>query len=210
MFARVLAWAKDRGRILKNPLEKPGRVYDGSRAEIIWTDEDERAFLAHCSEQLGLAFMLAIWTGQRMGDLLRLQWTAYDGENIRMRQSKTGARVKIPVAAALRDTLDRAPRRNMTILTNRSGEKWTEHGFRSSWRKAAIRAGVDGPGPGDLRGTAVVRLAQANCTAPEIGSITGHTNAEINEILDKHYLAKDPRIAKNAITKLESRTPVPK
>ena len=36
-----------------------------------------------------LPFMLAIWTAQRQGDLLRLTWTAYDGKWIRLRQSKT-------------------------------------------------------------------------------------------------------------------------
>jgi hypothetical protein len=33
--------------------------------------------------------MLAIWTGQRQGDLLRLPWPACDGSHIRLQQSKT-------------------------------------------------------------------------------------------------------------------------
>jgi hypothetical protein len=43
--------------------------------------------------------MLALWTGQRQGDLLRLPWSGYDGSVIRLKQGKTGARVTVPVGA---------------------------------------------------------------------------------------------------------------
>jgi hypothetical protein len=36
-----------------------------------------------------MAFLTAIWTGQRQGDVLALTWTAYDGSGLRLRQSKT-------------------------------------------------------------------------------------------------------------------------
>lgn len=47
---------------------------------------------AVASEELKLALVLALWTGQRQGDLLRLPWSLYDGTHIRLRQSKTGRR----------------------------------------------------------------------------------------------------------------------
>ena len=48
---------------------------------------------------------LALWTGQRQGDLLRLPWSAYDGITVRLRQSKTGRRVAIRVGEPLRVAL---------------------------------------------------------------------------------------------------------
>jgi hypothetical protein len=57
---------------------------------------------------LHLPLLLALWTGQRQGDLLRLSWSAYDGTHIRLRQSKTGARVALPVGAPLKAALDAA------------------------------------------------------------------------------------------------------
>ena len=45
--------------------------------------------------------VMAVWTGQRQGDLLALTWTAYDGSSIRLRQSKRGRYVVIPVKAPL-------------------------------------------------------------------------------------------------------------
>jgi hypothetical protein len=70
-----------------------------------------------------LPFLLAIWTGQRQGDLLRLPWSGYDGSRIRLKQSKTGARVTPPVGAPLKVALDEAAKRKKStvILTNSSG-----------------------------------------------------------------------------------------
>jgi len=60
-----------------------------------------------------LPFLLAIWTAQRQGDLLRLPWTAYDGKRIRLKQSKTGVRVAIPVGAPLKRAPDAAKGRRI-------------------------------------------------------------------------------------------------
>jgi hypothetical protein len=72
VLARVLSWAKDRGKITVNPCERGGRVYHGTRVDFVWSVEDEAAFLEHAPAQLHLPLLLALWTGQRQGDLLRL------------------------------------------------------------------------------------------------------------------------------------------
>jgi hypothetical protein len=68
-LARVLSWALDRREIAVNPCERGGRLYHGTRADKVWTLEQESAFLAVASEPLCRAYVLAIWTGQRQGDL---------------------------------------------------------------------------------------------------------------------------------------------
>ena len=100
---------------------------------------------------------MALWTGQRQGDLLRLPWSAYDGRTIRLKQSKTGARVTIPVGAPLKAALDAAERRSPIILLTIDGKPWTEDGFRSSFAKARIKAQIRDVTFNDLRGTAVTR-----------------------------------------------------
>ena len=117
--------------------------------------------MAKAPEHLRLAFMLALWTGQRQGDLLRLPWSAYDGTTIRLKQGKTGARVTIPVGAPLKAMLDATKKRAVTILATENNTAWTSSGFRASWRTACKRAGVSGVTFHDLRGTAVTRLALA-------------------------------------------------
>jgi hypothetical protein len=73
-IARVLSVAKDRGKIAVNVCERGGRPYDSDRSEIIWTAEDNKQFCAAASDELQAALLLALWTGQRQGDLLRLTW----------------------------------------------------------------------------------------------------------------------------------------
>jgi integrase len=135
VLARVLSWSLDRGLVLANPCTRGGRLYRGSRRENVWTPADEAAFFERAPARLHLALMLALWTGQRQGDLLRLPWSAYDGKHIRLRQSKTGARVVIPVGAPLKAVLDAAPKVSPIILTNRSGKPWRSESFRWIWNR---------------------------------------------------------------------------
>jgi len=206
VLALILAWALNRGLVVANPCEKGGRLYRGSRRESIWSTADEAAFLELAPAHLHLALLLALWTGQRQGDLLRLPWSAYDGKHIRLRQSKTGARVVIPVGAPLKAALDAAPRRSPIMLTNSDGKPWTSDGFRASWRKACAAAGVVGVTFHDLRGTAVTRLAVAGATEAEIATFTGHSLQGVRAILDTHYLARDPALGESAVRKLERGT----
>jgi integrase len=83
---------------------------------------------------------------------------------------------------------------------------WTSGGFGSSWGKACRKAGIVGVTFNDLRGTAVTRLALAECTEAEIATLTGHALRDVRSILDAHYLHRDPTLAENAIRKLEKRT----
>lgn len=209
VLARILSWGLDRGLVDANPCEKGGRLYHGTRAEKIWTLDDEAAFLRTAPAHLHLPLLLAVWTGQREGDLLRLPWSAYDGACIRLRQSKGGRRVSIPVGAPLKAVLDATKKVGPLILTSSRGVPWTENGFRSSWRKARLKAGIEDRTFHDLRGTAVTRLALVGCTVPEIATITGHSLADVQAILDAHYLHRDPALAESAIRKLERGTKPP-
>jgi integrase len=148
---------------------------------------------------------MALWTGQRQGDLLALTWFAYDGAYIRLKQGKTGVRVVIPVAPSLKAALDSTKRASERILTTRSGRPWTPDGFRASWRKACLSAGVSGVTFHDLRGTAVLRLSLAGCTEAEIATITGHSMRDVRSILDTNYLHRDVALAESGIEKLEKR-----
>jgi integrase len=213
-LARVLSWALDRRKIAANPCERGGRLYHGTRADKVWTLEQERAFLAVSSEPLRRAYVLAIWTGQRQGDLLKLPWSAWDQTplpkaphgRIRLRQGKTGVGVEITVSSPLSDMLEAAPRLSPVILLNSDAKPWTSHGFSSSWRKACKRAGIAGVTFNDLRGTFVTRAAINGATEAEIASATGHSIGQVRSILDRHYLHRDPALGENLMEKLERGT----
>jgi hypothetical protein len=90
------------------------------------------------------------------------------------------------------------------VLTNSDGKPWSESGFQGAWGKATTRAGICGLTFHDLRGTAVVTLARADCNEVEIYSITGHKPGDVRAILTTHYLPRDAEVAGNAIAKLNA------
>jgi integrase len=204
VLARILSWGFDRELIDANPCERAGRLYSGSRADKIWSPDDDVAFLAKAPSGLALAFLLAIWTGQRQGDLLRLPWSAYDGETIRLKQGKTGVRVAIKVAAPLKVALDRTKRKGPLILTNSDGRPWTPDSFRHAWGDACDKAEIEGVTFHDLRGTAVTRFFLAGATVPEIAAMTGHSLRAAQDILDKNYFHRDAALAESAVIKADA------
>ena len=212
VLGRTLSWAKNRGKVKVNPCEKGGRLYNGGRADLIWTEDHERIFIEKAPERMHLPFYLGLCTGQRQGDILRLKWSNYTGthlltiqrKSIRRGNIRDAVRVKIPVIEQLKTALDRAPRDGEHILLNSDGTPWTEHSFRVAWRRARQEAGITGVTYHDLRGTAVTRLAIAGCTELEIAAITGHSAGDVRSILQAHYLFFDQAIAERAMQKMQA------
>ncbi|HEV2606186.1 MAG TPA: tyrosine-type recombinase/integrase [Microvirga sp.] len=205
VLARVLSFGKDRGRITTNVCEGGGRLYEARRQEKIWTPDHISRFKAEARAELHLALVLALWTGQRQGDLLKLRWSDYQDRKIRVFQSKGQKWVTIPVGDTLADWLKMAPMRALTILTGQRGRPWTGDGFRTEWGKVCERAGIDDVTFHDLRGTAVTRLAKAGCSVAEIASLTGHALKDAQAILDAHYLGGRLELAEAAMAKLEEK-----
>lgn len=217
VLARAMSWGVNRGIIQHNPCAKAGRLYEADRNEAVWTITDEAAYLKIAPQHLSLPLIMALWTGQREGDLLRLSWSQYDGTHIRLVQNKSkrrgkgGKRVMIPVGRPLKMVLDalfaeRKPNPLDRILLNSFGEPWTESGFRASFRKTCALAGIQGLTFHDIRGTAVTRLALAGASIPQIVTFTGHSLRDAEAILDAHYLNRDPKLAEEALRKLETGT----
>lgn len=203
-LGRVLSHAFERGDIDRNILDRIRRVYRSDRSDAIWLPGDVAAFVAVAPVEIIRAMMLGIHTGQRQGDLLRLPWSAYDGERIRLKQSKTGRHVSVKCTAALKAMLDGMKREGVLILTTKTGVAWKKRYFAQQWEKAATAAGITDLHFHDLRGTAVTMLAEAGATGPEIASLTGHSLKHAESILER-YLSRTKPLADAAIFKLENR-----
>jgi integrase len=210
VLARLLSVSLDRGLIRVNPCTSGGKLYRVDRSDKIWTSDQIETFLGSAPKHLQLPFLLALWTGQREGDILRMEWTQYNGSVIQVPTSKTGEHVSVHIGKDLKRLLDTTKRTAPTICTKQDGASWRPSadgqwgGFTAAWREAMIQAGLHGQDLHfhDLRGTAITRLADASCSVPEIRSLTGHCLATINKILER-YLARTPTQSRNAIQKLE-------
>ncbi len=203
VLARVLSIAKSRGKISVNPCESGGRLYSADRSELLWTDAHVDKLKAVASNEVWWVVMMALWTGQRQGDLLSLRWENYNGDTINLQQGKGKKNVSIQVANVLKATISALPRVSDFMLTSSTGSEWTSDGFRASFFKTCARAGIEDLTFHDLRGTAVTRLALVGCTVPEIAAVTGHSLKDVEAILEKHYLGGKAQLGKAAIIKLD-------
>jgi hypothetical protein len=78
--------------IATNPCERGGRLYRAERVDRIWTEAMIGRAIAGLPDRLRAALLLALWTGQRQGDLLRLPWSAYeDGSSAFANRRPAGA-----------------------------------------------------------------------------------------------------------------------
>jgi len=204
-ISAMLTWAMDRGKIAANYIRGFKRLYHGDRSEKIWLPEHIAAFMKVASIEMQRAMILALHTGQRQGDILRLTWTNYDGTAITLRQGKSrrqgnpGRQVVIPCTKTLHRMLDRMKRNSTLILTTPTGRPFKKRYFARLWDEASADAGITDLHFHDLRGTAVTMLAEAGCTPPMIGTITGHSLRTVSTILES-YLARTRPLADQAIT----------
>lgn len=209
---------RGRGEIKTNPCLKLRLKTPDPRLRCATNDEVAallRAADAH-EPSIGDAVVIALLTGQRQGDVLLLAEEGVAGGRIRLRQRKTGALVSVRALPQLVDRLGAIRERNRlagrvartVVFDPRSGEAWNEHTFRHRFAELRAIAAVDCPSVADLRfqdlrDTAVTWLARAECTIPEIASVTGHSLETINTVL-KHYLVLDESTNNSAMAKLHA------
>ena len=142
------------------------------RSDIIWLPEQIEAFMAVASPEMQFAMVLALHTGQRQGDILRLGWSQYDGASIALRQGKarrlgrTAPVIRIPCTTALKATLNAAQRRAAVMLTTKTGLPFKKRYFADQWEYTCKAANIDGLHFHDIRGTTVTMLAEAGCNPP--------------------------------------------
>ena len=219
-ISAMLTWAVERGHLTANHLRGFKRLYHVDRSEIIWLPEHIAAFMAVAPIEMQRAMILALHTGQRQGDLLRLPWSAYDGVKITLRQGKArrgrtqGPSVHIPCTSALRRMLDSMERTSPLILTTKTGQSFKKRYFARSWDEAMTTAGLEAiklPGFDDpvrlhfhdLRGTTVTLLSASGNTTQLIAPITGHSLKTVHRILER-YLARTSGLAEQAIFNWEN------
>lgn len=207
VLSAVFSYAAARGEIAENPLKGFERLHSGDRRDFVWTEADIAAFMEAAPLELQQAMILAIHTGQRYGDLIRLRWSDLGDVGLSLRQRKTGAPICIPPPSGLRRMLDGMERRGPFILTREDGRPWhtakDDKALSKAFHTHARAYGVGALEFRDLRGTAVVMLAAAGLEVPQIASVTGHTMKSALDILER-YGARNQAVARAAMMRLEN------
>ena len=177
---RLMAFAVENELLEHNPCFgiKPLKITsDGYHA---WTDAEIVQFLErhHEGGMARLALLLALYTGQRRSDVIRMGWKDIEDGYIKVRQEKTKAHLGIPIAPALAEAIKGMPRDRDTFLVTAQGQPFTSAGIGNWFRKRCDEAGLHHCSMHGLRKAAARRLAEAGCTDRQIMSITGHKTAQ--------------------------------
>lgn len=148
-----------------------------------------------------LAVNLLYYTGQRIGDVLKMRWTNIEDGLIYVRQQKTKKELWLPIHSALQTELDQTPKRGFTIICDEDGKPVHIKRMRGILQAFTAKLGMKTV-PHGLRKNAVNALLEAGCTVAEVAAITGQTLQII-----EHYAAQVNRkkMGRAAILKWEKR-----
>ncbi len=166
-----------------------------------WPDELLSAGLAAEHDRTRLAIALLYYTGQRIGDVVKMRWSDIRDGRVNVTQQKTGTSLKIPLTRALKAELANTPKRGITIITNNLGQPMTDQVVRRELKRFGAAHGL-AVVPHGLRKNAVNALLEEGCTIAEVGSITGQSFKVI-----EHYArgSNQVKLSEAAIIKLENR-----
>ncbi len=135
----ALTWGVARGRVPVNPLLGAPRLYRCNRAERIWEAEHLEALYAHCRPETVFAIKLAVATGVRFGDLIRIPWSAVGKDALSWQTGKSRGRrtVVVPITDELRALLESIPRHSssVTILNSAFRRPWTVPGLATAFNR---------------------------------------------------------------------------
>jgi integrase len=204
-LSALMSWSVPRGWRDTNPCMHVKKLKKGEGYSP-WDVSDIDHFRAHARPDLWQAAALALYTGQRMGDVLKMRWDDIEDGLIAVTQTKTKKKLWVPMHAQVRPMLDEMTRAATTILTSSKGTPWTVMGFRASWGTQlngnAMRVLRDkGRVFHGLRKSAVVFLLEAGCTDAEVAAVTGQSRQMV-----EHYSRQvnQRKLAARAILKWET------
>lgn len=174
----ILNWAREAGWVTEHHLDRMKKLYTSDRAEIVWTPQDVATFDATAPEWVRRILGVALETGLRPGDLIRLSWSHVErtphGRRIVIRTNKRKRAAALPVTPALGAILDATPRDRLTILASHRGRPLSEHRASEAVRQWRDKAGLArNLRLYDARGTAATRLLRAGCSLEEIATFMG-------------------------------------
>lgn len=178
-----------------NPVAPIKRMQTAGRHRIVTDDEIQRLKAAALQqsrngEALAQMIDLALLTGQRIGDALRMRWQDVGADGITVVQGKGKGRVRLLIewTPALRAAVDACAdgrERIGHLLKTQSGGPYTYGGIRSAWVRACARAGIEDLTIHDLRGRAGVDALEGDGQDIRTAQrLLGHTS----EAMTRHYV----------------------
>lgn len=168
----------DIGWLTHNPAKGVAGLKSTRPKRTPWPQDMIEAFRAEADERTRLIFEMLLGTGQRIGDVLAMQWGHVTADGISVAQEKTGARLLIPPTATLAKILDQTPRRGLFIITQDNGRPV---GYNLAWKdfmQVRRAIGAEAWDMHSLRYAAASEIATLpGMTDAHVMAVTGHSAA---------------------------------
>jgi integrase len=178
--------------------ERPDENGVLQRGHLPWPLDVQERFKALCNPDHLLVFHLLLSTGQRISDIMAMQWPQFDGTHLHVTSIKTGVSASRRVPSDLLDMLKRKreERTALTICTNRDGRPFGECAVWSAFKRVLVKIGAPQLTVHGLRKTAAKLLAEQGASVEQIMVLGGWKSAETA----RYYvqLAGNKRIAASA------------
>lgn len=181
---------------------KVGRM---PRRNRVWSEAEIKGWLEAAKDwpaHMTTAFLLLCYTAQRPSDVLKMTRGHYANGLIRVVQDKTDALLDVPIHPDLQAHLDALPKDGL-MLVSRSGKSVSYTRFNVAFREICQQVEIDAQAR-DLRRTAMVNMALAGATVPQIASVSGHSIDRTQQIIDT-YIPRNVELARLAVAKMPSR-----
>lgn len=196
----VFQWALDRGRVEANPCVSVKRFVQKPRDRLI-TPKEYAAIYEGCPPWLQCVMDLCYLTGQRIGDVLKIEDDHLHDEGLYFEQQKTGKRLVVAWTPELRAAVERAqklraaPTRTPYLLGGRGGNLRLHSNVWRIFKDAAVRANVPDVTLHDLRAMAGT---DAESQGIDPSALLGHSDPRTTRI----YLRdKRPKLVKGPTRK---------
>jgi integrase len=214
----LMQFAIDAGIRTDDPTLGVKRVKIKGSGFITWEEHHIAAFEARhpIGTMPRLAFELALGTGQRRSDLVKMGRQHVRGDMIAVHQQKTKKPLMIPIGAKLRAAIDAMPADRLTFITTTLGKPFLPSSFSNWFRDRCREAGLPlGLSVHGLRKAMCRRLAEANCSEKMIGAISGHKTLRMMQLYtaaaDQEHMAKAAieQIGNRSVTHLDRKAYTP-
>lgn len=206
-LSSMLSWSVPRGWTKVNVALEVKKL-KGGVGYAPWPWQAIGLFRSNARPEMARAALLALYTGQRQGDVLHMEWGHIEGElmSVEVVQRKTKKQLWIPVHRELKVILSEIGGGTGRVLLDHKGQSWDEERFRAAWQRemnrsefAALRQrGLVFHG---LRKSAVVMLLEAGATDAEVAAVTGQSREMV-----EHYARQvnQKKLAAAAVLKWEA------
>ncbi len=213
----VFRWALERGLTPQNPVQGVRRLKPPKGRETYLTAAEARALVCVAPERTRLFLVIALNTGMRRGEILKLCWRAVDleqgtilVEDPKNRRPRTVRMNKTLKAEVARHALLLGPKRrkpDVQVVAGREGKPYTPWSIRSDLEKA-VQACDEIPAHKKpkitthvLRHTAASLMVRAGVPIFDVAKVLGHETIQVT-MRYAHFAPEAGKAAVEALDKI--------